>query len=154
MPRTGIGLCFWDFLDFLENTKMKPWILRTATSVEPAPKDCAKDYRLTYYMKDYRVDNIDLLEHSGRFPTKGAIRRSRSSDCGRIFYGDLDCGLDSPLSIRGLERGNSSPRGVMWAVRPTNTRWTTSNRGTGKVNHCPSKNVPDQTHGTSNQGIH
>mgnify|MGYP000726940685 CR=1 FL=1 len=72
----------------------------TATSVEPAPKDCAKDYRLTYYMKDYRVDNIDLLEHSGRFPTKGAIRRSRSSDCGRIFCGDLDYDLDRRLSIR------------------------------------------------------
>jgi hypothetical protein len=111
MAGPGSVRASWDFLDLLENTKMKPWIVRTATSVEPAPKDCAKDYRLTYYMKDYRVDVTDLLAAFRVIAQPGVPRRSRSSDCGRIFYGDLDYGLDSRLSLQGLERGNSSPRG-------------------------------------------
>jgi hypothetical protein len=90
--------------------------MSTATSAGPTFQDHVQDYRLTYYMKEYRVDNIDLLEHSGRFPTKSAIRRSRSSDCGRIFYGDLDWGMDSRLSLQGLQPGNSSTREVMWAT--------------------------------------
>ena len=98
--RDRYGFVLRGILRFFKKLKEIGISMRTATSVGPAPKDCAKDYRLTYYMKDYRVDNIDLLEHSGRFPTKGAIRRSRSSDCGRIFYGDLDYDLDSRLSIR------------------------------------------------------
>jgi hypothetical protein len=104
------------FLEFLKKLKEIGISVRTATSAGLGFKAGVKDYRLTYYMKEYRVDNIDLLEHSGRFPTKSAIRRSRSSDCGRIFYGDLDWGMDSPLSSRGLERGNSSIERVMWAT--------------------------------------
>jgi hypothetical protein len=63
LSRAGPGSvrASWDFLDLLEKIKRNRVGMGTATSARLGFKAGVKDYRLTYYMKDYRVDVTDLL---------------------------------------------------------------------------------------------
>jgi|PlaIllAssembly_1097288.scaffolds.fasta_scaffold275888_1 hypothetical protein len=59
------SLGFWDFWRFLKKDLKIGIAMRTATSAGSDFRDGLKDYRLTYHMKDYRVDCPGSIEHFG-----------------------------------------------------------------------------------------